>query len=96
MQRHLFKVKEQHRQYRLRRKLPLENIRYLDKVVLLDGCTYHISRRTFSSMERALEYCKRIPVERCRKHWGAGIQITIKNPEANKFVTPSDVPEHIW
>lgn len=95
MQRHLSKVKERHRQYQARRKLPLENIRYLDKVVLLDGCTYHIGRRTFSSMERALEYCKRIPVERCRKRWGAGIQITIKNPKAGKSMTPSDVPKHI-
>lgn len=95
MQRHLSKAKERHRQYQIRRKLPLENIRYLDKVVLLNSCTYHIGRRTFSSMERALEYCKRIPVERCRKRWGAGIQIAIRNPEAGKFVTPSDVPEHI-
>ena len=95
MQRRLSKVKERRRQYRIRWKLSLESIRYLEKVVLLDGCTYHIGRRTFSSMERALEYCKRIPVERCRKRWGAGIQITIKNPKAGKFVTPSDVPEHI-
>ena len=95
MQRHLSKVKERHRQYRIRRKLPLESICYLDKVVLLDGCTYHVGRYTFSSMERALEYCKRIPAERCRKRWGAGIQITIKNPESGKLVTSSDIPEHI-
>ena len=81
MQRRLSKAKERHRQYQIRRKLPLESIRYLDKVVLLDGCTYHIGRRTFGSMEQALEYCKRIPVERCRKRWGAGIQIIIKNPK---------------
>ena len=79
------KAKERKKHHRDRLNLSNDQIKYLDKVVIPEGCSYQVNDHTFSSIDKALAYCKRLSIERCKKIWGAGIPISITNPNAPKI-----------
>ena len=86
------KAKEKQQRHRERLNLSNDQIKYLDKVVVLEGGSYSVNGRSFSRLEKTLDYCKQLPIERCRKIWGAGITISIINPNAPKVFDCSCLP----
>ena len=61
------KAKERKKHHRDRLNLSNDQIKYLDKVVIPEGCSYQVNDHTFSSIDKALAYCKRLSIERCKK-----------------------------
>lgn len=88
-------ARERRERQKLRRTKPDQEIRYLDRVVLLDGCRYEVNGKSFDSMEKALRYCKKRPAEWWQKRRGAGIDIRIKNPLAPELIEKSMFPKHL-
>lgn len=86
------KAKERKKHHRDRLNLSNDQIKYLDKVVIPEGCSYQVNDHTFSSIDKALAYCKRLSIERCKKIWGAGIPISITNPNAPKIFDCACLP----
>lgn len=86
------KAKEKQQRHRERLNISNDQIKYLDKVVVLEGGSYSVNGRSFSSLDKALDYCKQLPIERCRKLWGVGIPISITNPNAPKVFDCSCLP----
>ena len=86
------KAKEKQQRHRERLNVSNDQIKYLDKVVVLEGCSYSVNGCPFSSLDKALDYCKQLPIERCKKIWGAGIPISIINPNAPKVFDCSCLP----
>ena len=87
-----YRAKEKRQCRRERMNISNEQIKYLDNVVILDGCSYSVNNRSFSSLDRALAYCKKLPIERCKKIWGAGIPVNITNPNVPKVFDSSCLP----
>lgn len=87
-----YHAREKQQRHRDRMNISNEQIRYLDKVVVLDGCSYSVNNRSFPSLDKALDYCKRLPIERCKKIWGAGIPIRITNPKVSKVFDCTCLP----
>ena len=52
------KAKERKKHHRDRLNLSNDQIKYLDKVVIPEGCSYQVNDHTFSSIDKALAYCK--------------------------------------
>lgn len=84
--------REKKKRYRERLARPISEIKYLDHVVLVEGCTYRTSinkRKTFKSLAQALEYCRKTPIEKLSKKGVNVIEIDILNPRAPD--NPEDV-----
>ena len=56
------KAKERKKHHRDRLNLSNDQIKYLDKVVIPEGCSYQVNDHTFSSIDKALAYCKRLSI----------------------------------
>lgn len=85
--------KQQRYQERLAK--PISEMKYLDKVVLVDGCTYHVEKhekKAFHSLESALEYCRAIPIEKAKKVFGHSIRIFIENPKGVDIFNDDRIP----
>ena len=92
----IFRIDEtiQHRRelqarHRARLAKPIEEMRYLDRIVTVPGCRYTVQEKDFASLTEALEYCRRVPLERWGKWQKAPkgfdattIFIIINNPAA--------------
>lgn len=52
------KAKERKKHHRDRLNLSNDQIKYLDKVVIPEGCSYQVNDHTFSSIDKALVHSK--------------------------------------
>lgn len=88
--------KEKKERYRERLAKPISEIKYLNHVVLVEGCIYSVSifkKKTFKSLEQALEYCRKIPIEKISKEHVNVIEIEILNPHGSDDLTEIEIPE---
>lgn len=88
--------REKKKRYRERLARPISEIKYLNHVVLVEGCTYKVimnKRKVFKSLEKTLEYCRKIPVEKISKNGRNIIEIEIYNPEASEDLTDIQIPQ---
>lgn len=86
------KAKERKKLHQERLTISTNQTKYLDKVVILEGCSYEVNNHTFPTLDKALDYCKQLPFERCRKKWGVGIPISITNPNVPKVFDCACLP----
>lgn len=76
--------------------MTLSEIKYLDKIVLVEGCTYHIAgheEKVFKSLKEALEYCRKMPIEKVLKTYGNRIPINIYNPNIPEKIDKKQIPQ---
>jgi len=86
---------EKHQRYEDRLSKPISEMKYLDRVVLVDRCTYHVEKhekKVFRSLESALEYCRAMPIEKAEKVFGHSISIYIRNPNGVDAFDESLIP----
>ena len=60
---HKEKYEKKQKRYKKRLATSIADMKYLDHVVLVEGCTYHIDKlekKTFPSLVAALEYCRKL------------------------------------
>lgn len=56
--------------YQKRLSTSISDMKYLDRVVLVDGCTYrieHLEKKTFPSLVAALKYCRKLHPDKVKK-----------------------------
>lgn len=81
--------------YQKRLSTSISDMKYLDRVVLVDGCTYrieHMEKKTFSSLMSALEYCRKLHPDKVKKVFGNSIRIFIDNPKGPDILDESLIP----
>lgn len=86
---------EQHKRYQKRLAKPISEMKYLDRVVRVDGCRYwvaHRKKKAFPTLEKALEACRKLPMEQVKKIYGNSIRVMIYNPNAPDIFDESLIP----
>lgn len=81
--------------YKKRLAASIADMKYLDRIVLVEGCTYHIDKlekRTFTSLVAALEYCRKLHPDKMKKVYGNSISIFIENPKGPDILDDSLIP----
>ena len=81
--------------YKKRLAISVADMKYLDRVVLVEGCTYHIDKlekRNFTSLVAALEYCRKLHPDKVKKIYGNSIRIFIDNPKGLDILDESLIP----
>lgn len=91
--------KEEHekkqQRYKKRLATSIADMKYLDRVVLVEGCTYHIDKlekKTFPTLLAALEYCRKLHPDKVKKVYGNSIRIFIENPKGLDILDDSLIP----
>lgn len=91
--------KEEHekkrQRYKKRLATSIADMKYLDRVVLVEGCTYHIDKlekKTFPTLVAALEYCRKLHPDKVKKVYGNSIRIFIENPKGLDILDDSLIP----
>lgn len=67
---HKEKYEKKQKRYKKRLATSIADMKYLDHVVLVEGCTYHIDKlekKTFPSLVAALEYCRKLHPDRVKR-----------------------------
>jgi len=91
---------DKRRMHQTRLAKQLSDIRYLDHVVITEGSQYFIGNKKFSSLNEALVFCRKTPIDKLAKYLAkhqAGrkqtICITIKNTHAPEFFQNEWIPK---
>lgn len=86
---------EKKQRYQKRLSISISDMKYLDKVILVDGCTYRIEnleKKTFPSLLAALEYCRNLHPDKVKMVFGNSIRIFIDNPKGLDSLDESLIP----
>lgn len=70
-------------------------MKYLDRVVITENCTYLFDNSTFSSLDAAIEYIQKIPFKTRLEAYGRTVTITIRNPYAPAIFNEALIPDHL-